>query len=198
MSYPNNPNNNNDPRGAYPTAPKQRSPWMYVLFGCLGLFVITFGGCAILGVLGYNQVKQSMNAPIDKAAIARDFEGIPVYPDATISEEGSKAIRGVLGLVARFTPGKKFMSVAYNVKDPEEKVMEWYDAKMIEAGYTPTKETFQMQNGGVGESKGIVKMYKKDKDLVQIQARRGAKGEALILVRFSGFTEAELAGFGKK
>jgi hypothetical protein len=194
MSYSNN---NNRPDTGYPTAPTKqpKSPWFYVGMGCLGLFVLSFGTCATIGVIGFNKAKEAMNQPVDEASIAQEFQGIPTYPGGKLNVEITKVTRGVLNVVAMATPGKKFHLGAYKVADAPDKVMEWYDAKMTEAGYSETKQVFKIGNDSDEDGKGIAKMYKKNKDLVQIQAREGRKGKVLIMLRFEGFTEEELAGF---
>jgi hypothetical protein len=194
MSYSDN--NNNRPDTGYPMAPKkQKSPWFYVGMGCLGLFVLSLGTCVTIGVVASNKFKEVANQPIDEASIAQEFNGIPMYPGGKLSKEVTKMTRGVLNIVTMMTPGKKFHIGAYMVPDAPDKVMEWYDAKMTEAGYSETKQVFKIGNNADEDGKGIAKMYKKDKDLVQIQAREGKKGKVLIMLRFEGFTEEELAGF---
>jgi hypothetical protein len=194
MSYSDN--NNSRPDAGYPMTPKkQKSPWLYVGLGCLGLFVLSFGACATIGVIGMNKYKEVANQPVDEASIAQEFQGIPTYPGGKLNAEITKVTRGILNIFTMATPGKKFHIGAYKVPDAPEKVMEWYDAKMAEAGYSETKQIFKLGNNSDEDGQGIAKMYKKDKDLVQIQAREGKKGKVLIMLRFEGFTEEELAGF---
>jgi hypothetical protein len=198
MSYSNN---NNRPDTGYPTAPTKqpKSPWFYVGMGCLGLFVLSFGTCATIGVIGFNKVKSEMAKPLDKETLKQELAGIPEYPNATLDEQATKAMRAGTGLMSFAMQGKKMMMAAYDTKEPASDIIAWYDTKMTEAGYESSNaDNVSLKKYGISVDTGgtarMVRMFVKDTEMVQIQAqsKKDTKKNVLMIMRFTGFTKAEM------
>jgi hypothetical protein len=198
MSYPDN--NNPRPSTDYPMAPKKKSPWLYVGLGCLGLFVLTFGGCAILGVVGFNKMKAEIKKPLNKETLKQEMAGIPEYPNTTLNEEATKGMRAAMGLMSMAMQGKKISMVAYDTKESPADIIAWYEPKMVEAGYeTSDTSSASLKKMGINtSSKGVVRMFIKDQEMVQVQSQEGSKEKnVLILLRMTGFTKEEMKEFKK-
>jgi hypothetical protein len=196
MSYPNTPNNsnNNDYSNSYPAAPKKaKSPWLYVGLGCLGLFVLTFGGCAVFVMSAKNKIEAEMKKPLDKEALKQEMGDIPVYPNATLDEKVTKATRAGVGIMSFALQGKKMSMAAYSIKEPIADALAWYDQKMPEAGYAPAKKTADMKKFQFGPRGGESHIFVKDREMVQVQSQEGkSEKNVLIVMRMTGFTKEEL------
>jgi hypothetical protein len=199
MSYSDN--NNNRPDAGYPMAPKkQKSPWFYVGMGCLGLFVLSLGTCVTIGVVATNKFKTEMGKPLDKETIKQEMAGIPEYPNATLDETATKGARTAMGMASFLMQGKKMSMAAYDTKDAPSDIIAWYEPKMLEAGYeTSDANSTQLKKMGINTSrKGVVRMFIKDQEMVQVQGQQGSKEKnVLVLLRMTGFTKEEMKEFKK-
>jgi hypothetical protein len=198
MSYPDN--NNPRPSTDYPMAPKKKSPWLYVGLGCLGLFVLSLGTCVTLGVVATQKFKAEMVKPLDKETIKQEMAGIPEYPNATLDETATKGARTAMGMASFLMKGKKMSMAAYDTKESPSDIIAWYEPKMVEAGYeTSDASSASLKKMGINtSSKGVVRMFIKDQEMVQVQSQEGSKEKnVLILLRMTGFTKEEMKEFKK-
>jgi hypothetical protein len=176
-----------------------KSALFYVGMGCLGLTILGFGGCALVGFSGLNFLKQTFDQPVDEMTILKELGGVPKYPNAKFNETSTKLTRGVFKLISMTDKDKKALGGVFDITDSTEKVLGWYDGKMKEAGYTaiPLEKAEKLS-----KLESVTHQYEKGKEYVQVTMRKSdteAKSNAqeLVLLRFEGFTAEEVAEIGK-
>jgi hypothetical protein len=175
-----------------------KSAVFYVGMGCLGLAVLGFGGCALVGFKGLSAFNQTFNQPVDEATILQELNGIPKYPGAVFNETSTKLMRGVFKVISWANKDKKILGGVFDVMDTPEKVLGWYDSKMKEAGYTPVP---LVKAEKLSTLESVTHQYEKEKTYVQITMRQSdtegkSKTQELVLLRFEGFTPNEIAKIG--
>jgi hypothetical protein len=175
-----------------------KSAVFYVGMGCLGLAVLGFGGCALVGFKGLSKFNQTFNQPVDEATILQELNGIPKYPGAVFNETSTKLTRGVFKVISWANQDKKILGGVFDVTDTPEKVLGWYDSKMKEAGYTPVP---LVKAEKLSTLESVTHQYEKEKAYVQITMRQSdtegkSKTQELVLLRFEGFTPDEIAKIG--
>jgi hypothetical protein len=176
-----------------------KSAVFYVGMGCLGLTVLGFGGCALVGFKGLSAFNQTFNQPVDEATILQELNGVPKYPGAVFNETSTKLTRGVFKVISWANQDKKILGGVFDVTDTPEKVLGWYDTKMKEAGY---KSVPVVKAEKISELESVTHQYEKEKAYIQVTMRQStiegkSKTQELVLLRFEGFTPDEIAKIGK-
>jgi hypothetical protein len=177
-----------------------KSVGFYLGMGCLGLVVLGFGGCALIGFKGLGAFNQTFNQPVDEATVLQELGGIPKYPGSTYNEMSTKLTRGVFKLISMADGDKKALGGVFNVTDAPEKVFAFYDDKMKEAGY---KEIPLEKVGKLSKMDSVTHQYEKDKAYFQVTVRKSEEegktnSQELVLLRFEGFTPEEIAEIGNE
>ncbi|WP_394794497.1 hypothetical protein [Armatimonas sp.] len=110
------------------------SPWVFVGIGCLGvtaLGILAIGG---VGLMVTNTMKEELARPIDKQALLKALEGVPVHPKAVFDEQLTRGARSGSVMATKFI--KLEMTVAaFRLDAPEQEVRDWYKKTMPEHGY---------------------------------------------------------------
>ena len=110
------------------------SPWVFVGIGCLGvtaLGILAIGG---VGLMVTNTLKEELARPIDKQALLKALEGVPVHPKAVFDEQLTRGARSGSVMATKFI--KLEMTVAaFRLDVPEQEVRDWYKKTMPEHGY---------------------------------------------------------------
>ncbi|MBC8103487.1 MAG: hypothetical protein H7Z41_12990 [Cytophagales bacterium] len=151
-----------------PPAPARRgrSPWFFVGMGCLALVLLTFGlvGYGVYrGVSAYNQ-------PVTNEEVVRSLGGIPLYPNAKLDLETTKATRAASGLTSMMMGKQTFAAAAFRVSVTPEVAVKWYDAELTRLGYVATRA----RQSSVGQKMENQTMHQyfndKQKEIVMVQA----------------------------
>jgi hypothetical protein len=176
-----------------------RSAGFYVGMGCLGFVILGFVGCGVAGLVGFNVVNKTFNQPVSEAIILQELNGIPKYPEATFNETATKLTHGLFKVISWASKDKQILGGVFDVKDSPDKVLVWYDEKMKEAGYKPVPVVKTEKNS---ERESVTHQYEKEKSYVQVMIRKSvtagkSKAQELVLLRFEGFTDKEIAQIGK-
>ena len=145
------------------------------MLGCSGLLVLTFGGCLIAGAVLFNRAKQAMSEPYNAAAAEQELGDVPRYPGATQNINLSRALRMAAGTHKTAFRADKVIEVAYNSPDGFDKVGEWYETRLKQAGYS------------AGKDHALYHLYVKGSDVIGIRdliLKRS--GNCFVLMRITG------------
>lgn len=110
------------------------SPWVFVGMGCLGvtaLGILAIGG---VGLMVSNTMKEELARPIDKQALLKALEGIPIHPKAFFDEQQTRTARSGSIMATKFIK-LEMTTAAFRLYVPEQEVRDWYKKTMPEHGY---------------------------------------------------------------
>ncbi|MFY7951932.1 MAG: hypothetical protein ACOVT5_05450 [Armatimonadaceae bacterium] len=176
-----------DPSSTPPPVPRRGlSPWAWVGIGCGGLTLLGFGGCAVLVWNVTSQVRTEMAKPFVESEAIASIGDIPLYPDAKIDAMGTKAARGGLIALRRMIPADRQGVLALRTVDPDEKIVNWYQAELQKLGYK--KRDMQERSGRNNQVAWV-----RDKAMAMVQIQHDRKKDEIekliILMRFEGLKE---------
>ncbi len=167
-----------------PPPPKRgMSPWAWVGIGCGTFLLLGFVGC---GIIGYKFTQALNNAMSPEESVkAIEAAQIPLYPGATLDPAATKAAGGVMGLMGGLSGGKMKMAMAaFRCPDGSDKVMSFYNQKLIAAGYT---ERVSPSSPNIRNARQIQFTRGDAMAMVQTQAPEGNdKGCVLVLAHMTG------------
>jgi hypothetical protein len=167
-----------------PPPPKRgMSPWAWVGIGCGSFLLLGFVGCGIAGYKLTQAMNNAMSPEESEKAIV--VAGIPLYPGATIDPAATKAAGGVMSLMGGMTGGKMKMAMAaYRCPDESDKVISFYNQKLIAAGYS---ERVSPSPPNVRSARQVQFTKGDAMAMVQTQAPEGNdKGCVLVLAHMTG------------
>lgn len=177
--------------GAYvppPPASSGRSPWLYVALGC-GIFtLLIFGGCIGAGIYFGNKVKQQINKPLDKEALAKELSDVPIYPNAKLDEKTTKILQATTGFTkGLMKDGQSMAFAAYISADDDSQILKWYDKNMVGAGYKAIS-TQESESTGTTASHS----FSKGDVVVVIQIPAGKSEDSFHILRMQGMGKSRV------
>lgn len=110
------------------------SPWVFVGIGCLGVSALGVVGIGGLGLLVSKTMKEEMARPVDKQALLKALEGVPLPPTASFDEELTRAARSGTVMATKLIK-LEATTAAFRITVPEQEARDWYLKAMQEQGY---------------------------------------------------------------